>query len=400
MHLTNSAKQKRKKRRAVDVIQVSVEFKLKDLTRDEWARLQQLCFKYTNVYKYGLAMLKPTRADEKTVYDAVTHKKDFQDIPSRTISLAVEDVMHARNSIIGLKKIEEAGTEDQSKRRPPRKTKTGPLTCRFDKYSSSFSARDDFIFWKISVEREKKGKTEKMEFKLAPERSLRYKYYQNLFSTSKGYRLPARLICRNGQFYVKVSVERKLLAADQTKLKIFVGIDLNAFWVGKAKGHDLVAALLNVDGKPALRERFVKEWSQIPAGIRERQRGGKRGQVKKFISNRIGQAIKYLMKYTKDFSVVWVLEDLTGLKDLKGPYSKFAYKKFAEILQTKVLDVMFVSPAYTSQTCWKCGGKAETNGRTMYCKQCYPKGFHRDLNAAINIAKRGIYQYLHPQKYA
>jgi IS605 OrfB family transposase len=144
-----------------------------------------------------------------------------------------------------------------------------------------------------------------------------------------------------------------------------------------------------------LKERFVKEWSQIPSGIRERQRRGKHGQVKKFIRNRIGQAVKKLLNYTEDFSVVWVLEDLTGLKDVKGPYSKFAYRKFAEILRTKVFDVMSVSPAYTSLTCWKCDGKVEINGRTAYCKQCYLRGFHRDLNAAINIAKRGICQYFY-----
>jgi putative transposase len=51
--------------------------------------------------------------------------------------------------------------------------------------------------------------------------------------------------------------------------------------------------------------------------------------------------------------------------------------------------VVFVDPAYTSQTCSKCGSRHKPNGKVFVCPDCGHRD-HRDANAAFNIAAKAI----------
>ena len=54
--------------------------------------------------------------------------------------------------------------------------------------------------------------------------------------------------------------------------------------------------------------------------------------------------------------------------------------------------LIFVNPAYTSQTCSKCGHCAKENRESQAdfeCRQCHAR-MNADLNAARNILKRGL----------
>lgn len=322
---------------------------------------------YSALVKYGIKCLKPQNDGKKQTYKVLTEK--FSQIPSRTVNLAVEqDIAASINSFAGLQ------------------AKDFPLTIRFDKDNAEFYVEDETVKVKIAVDRPQKGTLMWLTAKVMPKRSLTYKYYKLLFASHKGYKLPFRLVMRNGQIYAKITIDKETLVASNTKPHLNVGIDLNAFWIGKSKGNPLAVAFVKDDGSFARQPLLIQEWAEIPNIIRRNQQCGK-NKVKKAVNNQIGLIVKKLLAFTKEYDMTFKLENLKGLNKVKGPYSKFFYKKLAESLESKSLQVLFVDPAYTSQTCSRCGKIGKTEKRTFYCETCYPNGFHRDINAAINIAK-------------
>jgi IS605 OrfB family transposase len=95
-----------------------------------------------------------------------------------------------------------------------------------------------------------------------------------------------------------------------------------------------------------------------------------------------------------------VVEDLNNLKHKKRYYTnkiqRWSYRKTIDKLvrmsEVKGIELVKVSPAYTSQTCSKCGHVDEKsrNGEHFSCTCC---GYQidADYNAAINIHNRGVY---------
>ncbi len=100
-----------------------------------------------------------------------------------------------------------------------------------------------------------------------------------------------------------------------------------------------------------------------------------------------------------------VIEDLKNVKHkTKGKFSKkfnnklqrWSYlkviNKLERICEVKGIDLVKVSPAYTSQTCSSCGNidKSSRKGELYQCSSC---GYEidADINASVNIHNRGIY---------
>jgi len=76
-----------------------------------------------------------------------------------------------------------------------------------------------------------------------------------------------------------------------------------------------------------------------------------------------------------------------GIND--AGWASFA-KKMVDKAESAGREIVFVNPAYTSQTCSKCGFVSTENRNGIYFK-CLDCGFkiHADKNAAINIKTRG-----------
>ena len=110
----------------------------------------------------------------------------------------------------------------------------------------------------------------------------------------------------------------------------------------------------------------------------------------------------------KDVKTIFV-EDLKGLKastfnkenkkTTKGFRNKSQYTlytKVSEILENKCkeqgVQIVKVSPEYTSQTCSRCKiiDKTNRHGEVYICKSCGLE-IDADYNAAINILNRGVY---------
>ena len=96
------------------------------------------------------------------------------------------------------------------------------------------------------------------------------------------------------------------------------------------------------------------------------------------------------------------LEDLTGIRDrvrLRKPQRvalhSWAFSQLGSFLEYKALrsgvPLVYVDPAYTSQTCHACGNvdkKSRVDQATYNCCACGVVA-HADVNAALNIADRG-----------
>lgn len=73
-------------------------------------------------------------------------------------------------------------------------------------------------------------------------------------------------------------------------------------------------------------------------------------------------------------------------------YKKVAMRKFALRAMAKGFFVLEVSPARKSRICHRCGEELKITGRgkLVECENCGLKDYNRDLNAARNLAKKGM----------
>ena len=96
---------------------------------------------------------------------------------------------------------------------------------------------------------------------------------------------------------------------------------------------------------------------------------------------------------------VIVLEDLTNIrKRIMGKrrirsrlnrWSFYELQQFVEYkAQSKGITIVYVNPAYTSQTCSKCGSLGSRHKHLFKCSNCGSYQ-HSDRNAAINLLKLG-----------
>jgi len=120
--------------------------------------------------------------------------------------------------------------------------------------------------------------------------------------------------------------------------------------------------------------------------------------------NAINKVVNDLFKSYSDLNHI-VIEDLKNVKkNSKGKINKkfnnklqyWSYKQFIfkmeQACQEKGILLEKVSPAYTSQTCSKCGkiDKSSRKGELYQCSACGLK-INADTNASINILHRGTY---------
>jgi putative transposase len=80
-----------------------------------------------------------------------------------------------------------------------------------------------------------------------------------------------------------------------------------------------------------------------------------------------------------------------GSKALNRRLTQFPHGLLLKCIHNKAemlgIPLLLVNPAYTSQTCFRCGNLGDRQRHRFYCSHC---GFtsHADLNAAFNILRR------------
>lgn len=107
---------------------------------------------------------------------------------------------------------------------------------------------------------------------------------------------------------------------------------------------------------------------------------------------------KTIVNYAAKHCCAVIIEDLKGVLAPKSKIKRYSQKNqwaFAQLetfltykCALRGIPIIKVDPAYTSQTCSRCGEIHKPNGKKYVCLSCGHND-HRDANAAFVIAMRG-----------
>ena len=191
-----------------------------------------------------------------------------------------------------------------------------------------------------------------------------------------------QLEVKNNKYYLNIFWEKESLKKE------------NKFKVGIDQGYNkLISDSNGVHWGKELKEIYIK--------LTKKKRGSKKyKQLLTYKRNKINEVINRFIETYKDTDIV--CEDLKRVKHASKLYksinNKLQYWSYKQVLdklnslsELKGFKLIKVEPAFTSQTCSKCGQiiKANRQGELYNCS-CGLL-IDADTNAAINILHRGIY---------
>ncbi|MBQ9407159.1 MAG: transposase, partial [Desulfovibrio sp.] len=88
----------------------------------------------------------------------------------------------------------------------------------------------------------------------------------------------------------------------------------------------------------------------------------------------------------------WLRPQPTRFRILAKPTHRWAFRQLQDFITYKAeaagIHVVYVDPAYTSQTCSVCGARGNRSQHRFSCPSC-GRLAHADLNAGQNIASLG-----------
>jgi IS605 OrfB family transposase len=201
---------------------------------------------------------------------------------------------------------------------------------------------------------------------------------------SEGYKLRSNIQIKkiNNNYYITL---------------IYYKENINKRTEGSSIGFDMGYNKLLCDNNS---NKYNGNLSEIYDKISRKKQGSK--SFKKSLSHRDNEINRICnelpLKDVKDL----IIEDLKSVKSNKKYYNnkiqRWSYpktiNKLERICDEYGINMVKVSPSYTSQTCSACGhiDKDNRKGETFHCLVC---GYENDadVNASINIHNRGIYSF-------
>lgn len=210
---------------------------------------------------------------------------------------------------------------------------------------------------------------------------------------------------KRGDYYINICVD---LPTDPTgKTPKVIGVDLGRRDIATTSSGK------SWSGKQiqSIRDRYSKVRANVQSKRTRNSRrllrrlSGRERRFQEWLNHNIS---KQLVQEAKQLNAALAFEDLTNIRESlnQKPRNKterrrtnnWAFYQLRLFVGYKAnivgVPVVFVPPAYTSQTCSRCGhihqvwGKSYRNGKSFKCGHC---GFEHDadINAAINIAALG-----------
>src|SRR5262245_40303398 len=211
---------------------------------------------------------------------------------------------------------------------------------------------------------------------------------------------------RSATFFLAITVDVPELMPDETSE--YLGVDLGVITLaatsdGEFLNHSTGPQHVHINQVRArfsrLRRKLQKKDTKSAKRL-IRKRGSREKRFSCDINHCISKAIVQTAKGT---SRGIALEDLKGIRErAKGTVRKrqrrvlhsWAFLQLRAFIAYKAelagVPVVYVNPAYTSQTCSRCGHCEKANRRSQAKFLCRSCGFsaHADLNAARHIASR------------
>lgn len=219
----------------------------------------------------------------------------------------------------------------------------------------------------------------------------------------------AKLLYRKGKFYLHVAVEHDVPDADLNMICNVVGMDRGINFIANtydSKGRSRFYSGRHVKNKKANYRRLRRELQMVNTRSARRRLKQISGRENRWISDVNHQVSKALVE-TNPAGTLFAIEDLKGIrenvvrktrdKQLHAEIVGWSYFDLEQKLRYKAERsgsmVVKFDPAYTSQTCPKCGHveKANRNKRTYVfkCKCCSYRS-NDDRVAAMNLYRLGV----------
>jgi IS605 OrfB family transposase len=202
----------------------------------------------------------------------------------------------------------------------------------------------------------------------------------------------ARLVQRGGRYFLNVVVKKEVQLPDPSECETFIGVDI---------GINYLAVCSAFDGEKFSNPLFFGggEWRHLCDRKRKIMSGSKEFRHLTRRQHEIIHTVsKRIVEYAKQFpKPVIVLEWLGNFENdtenhrfnfLLGNWARGKLQRMIEYkAKWEGIPVVYVSPAYTSQTCHYCGSEGTREGLVFRCQNC-GRTYNADANACMNIAKR------------
>ena len=203
----------------------------------------------------------------------------------------------------------------------------------------------------------------------------------------------------NDGFYLRNNIQIKKIN-DKYYINLIWFKNINKKVNGGSLGIDIgYKKLISTSDGEIIGDEIIKLYDKIS----NKKQGSK--SFKKLLTNRDHEINKICNKLELNNIKTLIIEDLNNVKHKsKGKINKkfnnklqrWSYlktiKKLERMCEVNGIELVKVSPAYTSQTCSSCGNidKSSRKGEVYHCVSCEYK-IDADINASINIHNRGVY---------
>jgi putative transposase len=255
----------------------------------------------------------------------------------------------------------------------------------YDQRNLSFADAQTISLWTLH------GRLKDIPFVCSP---------QQLTMLTEHKRGECDLLRRDGTWYLLVTVE--VPEPEQYEPDGFVGVDLGIENIATTSGGYRAAGRgLNRHRarQAALRRELQSKRTKAAKRVLKRQRRKERRRVSD-VNHCVSKRIVAEAERT-GYGIA--LEDLTGIrtrvrhrKPQRAAFHSWAFAQLASFICYKArragVPVVFVDPAYTSQTCADCGHVSRLNRVNQALFICQGCGVvaHADRNASRNIAHRAV----------
>jgi putative transposase len=219
----------------------------------------------------------------------------------------------------------------------------------------------------------------------------------------------ADLLYRNGTFFLAVTVDAPKPTAGDPQPANYLGVDLGIITLAATSDGEFLNRSTgpkhaHVNQVRARFSRFRQKLQQRGTKSSKRLLKKRSGRERRFVKDVNHCISKAIVQTAKGTSRGIALEDLQGIRERAGKTVKkrqrrvlhsWAFGQLRAFIAYKAalagVPVVYVDPAYTSQTCSRCGHCEKANRKSQSRFQCRSCGFsaHADLNAAANIRARG-----------
>lgn len=211
----------------------------------------------------------------------------------------------------------------------------------------------------------------------------------------------SEFIKQNNKFYIYITIE--IPDKPLKKTKNIIGIDIGIKNIATCSNSK------NFTGNQiqSVRNKYQKLRSGLQSkGTKSAKRHLKKmsGREKRFQNDINHQISKQIVELAEKSNSAIALEDLTNIrktakhrKSFRGIFHRWAFFQLQQYIIYKAqqigIPVIFVNPAYTSQTCSSCGKIGIRNGQNFHCPYCSFQA-NADFNASLNIKRAAVNQLI------